>query len=115
MESEVEALSKTLAWTCGVIAQSDPEERQRIAAAYRQAQTLIAGIPLEGGDARRRIVACIERSDTYRAVEDIACVGWIMTAIQERVNERDLPHWRQLRKIIKLALKLLVQPEATVH
>ncbi|AUX79309.1 hypothetical protein [Sinorhizobium fredii] len=91
MNNEVEQLSHTLAWTCGMIAQSGPEDRQRIAIAYGEAQALVAGIPLDHGDAQPRIVACFAHSDTYRAADDIACVGWILTAIQERVNERDLP------------------------
>ncbi len=98
-----------------MIAQSGPKDRQRIALAYRQAQALIAAIPLEGGDARPRIVACFQRSDTYRAADDIACVGWILTAIQARVNERNLPDWRQLRKVVRQAVKQLPLSEATMH
>ncbi|WP_348628076.1 hypothetical protein [Sinorhizobium sp. BJ1] len=91
MRDESEELSKTLAWTCGMIVQSRPEDRQRIALAYGEAQDLVAGIPKDDGDARPRILACFARSDAYRAEDDVACVGWILTAIQERVNERDLP------------------------
>ncbi|WP_018240820.1 hypothetical protein [Ensifer sp. BR816] len=115
MENEAEHLSQTLAWTCGMIAESSPEDRRRIALAYRQAQELIAGIPLDGGDARPRIVACFKRSDTYRAADDIACVGWILTAIQERVNQRDLPDWRQFRKVIKQAVRQLSQSDPIMH
>jgi hypothetical protein len=115
MINEVEHLSQTLDWTCAMIAESGPEGRQRIALAYREAQVLIAGIPLEGDDARPRIVACLKRSDAYRASEDIACVGWILTAIQERVNERDLPDWRRLRKFVKKAVKQLPLTKPTIH
>lgn len=115
MNDETEAMSKTLAWTLGMIAQSGPEERERIALAYQEAQELVAGIPKDKGDARPRIVACFGRSDAYRAAEDIACVGWILTAIQERVNERNLPDWRKLRKVINNAVKLLPVSRPTVH
>ncbi|ULJ82748.1 hypothetical protein MF410_34545 (plasmid) [Rhizobium sp. C104] len=107
MDDEIEKLVDALDWTCGMIAQSGPDDRQRIAVAYGEAQDLITGIPLDGVDARPRIVACLQRSNNYRAVEDIACVGWILTAIQQRVNERTLPDWRQFRKVIKETLKLL--------
>lgn len=115
MDDETEKLIDTLDWTCGMIAQSGSDDRQRIALAYSQAQDLITGIPLDGGDARPRIVACLQRSNSYRAVEDIACVGWILTAIQERVNERTLPDWRQFRKVIKQTLKLLPLSGPTMH
>jgi len=81
--------------------------RQRIAAAYREAQQFVAMLPADNGDARPRIVACFERSDAYRATDDIACVGWILTAIQERVNERNLPDWRKLRRVVNNTVKLL--------
>lgn len=64
---------------------------------------------------RPRIMVCFERSDACRAANDIACVGWILTAIQERVNERDLPDWRKLRKVINNTLKMLPLSEPTVH
>ncbi|MCZ7497445.1 hypothetical protein IG197_32435 (plasmid) [Aminobacter sp. SR38] len=110
MGDESEELSKTLAWTCGMI-----EDCQRIALAYCEARDLVASIPKDNGDARPRILACFARSDAYRAEDDIACVGWILTAIQERVNERDLRDWRQLRKVINKAIELLPLREATMH
>lgn len=47
------------------------------------------------------------RFDGNRTADDIACVGWILTAIQERVNERDLPHWAKLCKIVNASMKML--------
>ncbi|MBS7708149.1 hypothetical protein [Chelatococcus asaccharovorans] len=115
MKSETRDISETLVWTCGMILQSSPEDRQRIALAYREAQELVASMPLDNGDARPRIVACFKRSDTYRAADDIACVGWTLTAIQERVNEQNLPGWRKLRKVLNEAVELLLMAEPTVH
>ncbi|WP_189362956.1 hypothetical protein [Mesorhizobium sp. M4A.F.Ca.ET.022.05.2.1] len=115
MSDESEEISNTLAWTCRMILESGPEDRQRIALAYREAQTLVASIPKNSGDARPRIAACIKRSDTYRAVDDIACVGWTLTAIEERVDERNLPIWRQLRKIIYKILRELPLSKPAVH
>lgn len=115
MNDETEDLSKTLAWACGAVLQASPEDRQRIALSYQEAQDLVAGIPKDNGDARPRIVACIDRSETYRAAENIACVGWILTALQERVNEQNLPDWRQLRKVINKTTKLLPPAKPMVH
>lgn len=115
MIDEVVDLSKTLVWTVGMITQAGPDERKRVANAYREARGLVAQIPKTDEGARPRIVACFQRSDEYRAVEDIACVGWILTAIEERVNEGDLPDWRKLRKVVKNAVKLLSDPTPTLH
>lgn len=115
MDEEAEAMSKTLIWAVGMVMQSGPTDRELIAHAYQEAQDLVATIEKDNGDARPRIVACFERSDTYRAVEDIACVGWILTAIQERVNERDLPDWRKLRKVVSNTVKMLSVSKPTVH
>lgn len=98
-----------------MILQSGPEERQRIALAYREAQELIASIPKDNGDAYPRIVACFKRSDACQAAEDIACTGWMLAAIQQRVNERNLPDWRKLRNIINQTVKLLPLSNPTVH
>ena len=98
-----------------MVLQSDPEDRQRIASAYQEAQQLVATIPTDNGDARPRIVACFERSDAYRAADNIACVGWILMAIQERVNERNLLDWRKLRKVVNNTVKLLPLSKSTLH
>jgi hypothetical protein len=91
-----------LVFTVRVIVESDAEHRQRIADAYQDARTLVATIELDDkGSARPRIVACFERFRAYKAADDVAAAGWILTAMQERVAEGDLPGWRQLRKIIK--------------
>ncbi|RMC62519.1 hypothetical protein [Sinorhizobium meliloti] len=116
MSKEVESLSKTLTWVIDSITQSGPDDREHIALAYGEAQELVASIPKdEDGDARPRIIPCFERSDACRAANDIACVGWILTAVQERVNERNLPDWRKLRKIINNTVKMLPLSEPTVH
>lgn len=112
---ETEALGRDLIWTLGLITYSGPEDRQRIALAYSQAQELVASIPKDNGDARPRIVACFERSDAYKAADDVACAGWLLTAMQERVNERDLPDWRKLRKIISNTVKMLTPAKPTIH
>lgn len=115
MSSETEDLTRTLIWTTGMISHAKPDDLKLIAAAYREARELVATIPTDNGDARPRIVACFARSDIYRAADNIACVGWILTAIQERVNERNLPHWRQLRKIVNVSVKIISGYQPTLH
>jgi hypothetical protein len=115
MTDETEALSKTLLWTTGMVLQSNTEDRQRIALAYQEALELVVCIPKDNGDANPRIMACFERSDAYRADNDIACVGWTLMALQERVNERNLRDWRKIRKVIVHTVKLLPLLKPTVH
>lgn len=100
MSDETEHLSKTLVFTLSVIIDSDAEKRQRIALAYQEAELLVATIPLDNGDARSRIKACVKRFDHYKAAGDVASAGWMLKAIQERVDEQNLPGWRKLREVI---------------
>ena len=103
-----------LLFTVKVIATSEPGDKQRIANAYQDARSLVATIGLDGeGSARPRIVACFERFNVYKTADDVAAAGWILTAIQERVAERDLPGWQQLRKIVKGAVRELPRPGRT--
>jgi len=115
MTEETKAMAGTMQWAVGMVLQSGPEDRKRIGIAYREAQELVVSIPKDNGDARPRIEACFARSDAYRAVDNIACVGWILTALQERLNERNLPGSRKLLKILTETVKLLLQPETTIH
>ncbi|WP_455273801.1 hypothetical protein [Rhizobium herbae] len=75
MSDETEHLSKTLVFTLGVIIDSDAEKRRRIALAYQEAESLVALIPLDNGDAHPRIDACFKRVDRYKAAGDVACAG----------------------------------------
>ena len=83
--------------------------------AYQEAQELVATIPPDNGDARPEILACIERFQACKAAENVACAGWMLAALQERVNERNLSGWRKLRKVIDKTVKMLPLPKPTVH
>jgi hypothetical protein len=115
MHDETKDLTETLVWAVSMITKSTAENRQRIASAYQEAQELVAGIPKENGSARPRILACFQRSDAYRATDDVACIGWTLAAIQERVNEGDLADWRKLRNVINQLVKMLPIDPPTVH
>jgi hypothetical protein len=111
---ESAALLDMLLFTVRVIVASGAEDKQRIANAYQDARSLVATIGLDHeGSARPRITACFERFNAYKAAGDVAAAGWILTAMQERVAERDLPGWRQLRKIVKGAVRELPSPGKT--
>jgi hypothetical protein len=115
MNDENEHLSKTLVFTLSVIIESDAEKRQRIALAYQEAELLVATIPLDNGGARLRIEACIKRFDRYKAAGDVASAGWMLKAVQERVEEKNLPGWRKLREVIDQASELLPLATPTRH
>ena len=110
---EAADLLETLVHTLKVIAVSDALDRQRIANARHDAERLVATIAKEEGSARPRIVACLERFSAYKDAGDVAAAGWMLTAIQERVAERDLPYWRKLRKIVDVAVRELPRPKKT--
>ena len=111
---ETADLLDTLLYTVKVIATSGPDDKQRIANAYQDARRLAATIGLDDeGSARPRIVACLERFSAYKDAGDVAAAGWMLTAIQDRVAERDLPYWRKLRKIVDVAVRELPRPKKT--
>lgn len=113
MHDETTDLMRTLAFTIGVITQNKGEMLQRIAEAYEEAQELVASIQLTNGSAHPRIVACFERLDAYKASNDIAAVGWMLTALQQRVYEKDLPEWEKLAVLVDHTISFLPRP--TVH
>jgi hypothetical protein len=115
MNDENENISITLLQLGHLVMQSDAETRERIAVAYLQAQEMVASIAKDHGDARPRIVACFECSTAFEVLDDIAWVEWMLTAVEERVNERDLRNWRSLRKVIKTVVKVLPLVKPTVH
>lgn len=111
---ETADLLDMLIFTVKVIAASEADDKQRIANAYKDARSLVATIGLDDtGSARPRITACFERFNAYKAAGDVAAAGWILTAMQERVSERDLPGWQQLRKIVRGAVRELPPPGKT--
>lgn len=111
---ETAELLDTLLYTVKVIVTSGVEDKQRIANAYQDARSLVATIGLDDeGSARPRILACFERFNAYKEADDVAAAGWMLTAIQERVAACDLYGWRQLRKIIKNAVRELPKPGKT--
>lgn len=113
-DDEAEHLMKTLFFTLHVIVENTGNDRQRIADAYSQAQALAASIPYEGGSARPRIVACLERSKAHQEANNSEAAGWMLTAIQERLSEENLPDWQKLKIVADKAAQLL-EPKRSVH
>lgn len=112
---ETNHLLETLIFTLSVIIDSKAEDRQRISEAHFSAQTLAASIPLEAGSARSRIVACLEKSQAHKEAEEIEAAGWMLTAIRERIAEKDLPEWEKMQVIAEKAAELLPEPKRSVH
>lgn len=115
MSDETADLAETLAFTIGVILQSDADKRRHIAQAYQEARQLVETIPRDNGDARPKIIACLERFEICKSIENVACAGWMLAALLERVNEQNLSGWRKLRKVIDKAVKMLPLPKPTLH
>jgi hypothetical protein len=113
-DDETEHLMGTLLFTLHVIIENTGGDRQRIADAYSQAQALAASIPWENGSARPRIVACLERSKAHQEANNLEAAGWMLTAIQERLAEQNLPDWEKLKIVADKAAQLL-EPERRVH
>ena len=104
---EADHLLETLVFTLDVIASSKAANRERISHSYSEAKAFAASIPLAGADARPRITACLKRFNVLKAAGDLAAAGWMLAALEERINEGDLPHWGELRKVADKAIGLL--------
>ena len=113
-QDEADDLTKSLAFTVGVIADSTPDDLQRIAEAYAEARILAGSLPLEAGSARPRIVACLQRFQAYKEAQRIEAAGWMLSALRERIEEKNLPGWEQLQIVADKAAQLL-QPQQSVH
>jgi hypothetical protein len=113
MSDENDDLMETLLYTVGVIRIADSEDRMSIAEAYYDARQLAGSIKLENGSARSRIVACLERFDASKAAGDVAAAGWMLTALQLRIEERELRDWRKMRAMARRAARML--PEPALH
>lgn len=115
MPDEFEDLAEALVFTLNLIVSVSDDDRRRIAAAYHEARQLAAGIDFDNGDARPRIVACIERFRLLQTAGNIEAAGWMLTALEERIAERNLPNWRKLRTVAKKAAVLLRPPSKSLH
>ena len=113
-DPETEALADTLAYTFGVISKSSEEQRAIIASAYQEARELAASIQSETNSVRPSIEACLIRFEELKAHGDFAAAGWMLTAVQERLWERNLPGWQLLTHIVDEAVNLLPVENGTI-
>ena len=117
MKHESIELMKTLVHTVSIIAKASAVEKHRISEAHTEAQALAASIPPAHGSARPRIAACLERFQTFQAAGDVAAAGWMLTALQERLAEKNLTGWEALKIVADKGAELLrpgVQPGALI-
>lgn len=116
MHDESRDMMNSLVETVGIINHHKGYDRQRIAEAYADAQAFISTIePDEEGSSRPRIVACIERYRSCQAAGDVAAAGWMLTALQERIAEKDLVGWGTMKVIADKAAKMLPVPRNRVN
>lgn len=88
----------------------------RIANAYHDARSLVATINQDCGSGRLRIEACLQQCNIYKNADDETAAGWMLAAIQERVDERNLYGWRRLGEIVDIAVhELLLSEQASLH
>lgn len=115
MNDETVDLSKKIVQIGASILNSYADDRLRIAQAYREARLRVATIPLDNGDARPKITACFGQSDFYREANDIAFGGWILMAMEIRVNEQNLRNRETLNDVVRQLVALLPVRALTVH
>lgn len=115
MNDESRDLLVSLAVITDTIVSAQEDHRSRIAEAYKDAQSMVVDIALdERGSHRPRILACFGKFDALKRAKDPAATGWMLTAMQERISEGDLPEWRAIARIVAYAVSLLgTQPKLT--
>ena len=115
VEHESIELMKTLVHTVGIIANASAVEKRRISEAHTEARALAASIPPAHGSARPRIEACLERFQIFQAAGDVAAAGWMLTALQERLAEKNLAGWEALKIVADKGAELLQAASSQVH
>lgn len=65
-------------------------------------------------DAYPRIVACMDRFEALKTAENVSCAGWMLMAVQLRLNERNLAGWEPLLAAVDRAIELLPCPDPTL-
>jgi len=104
---ETTELVQTLLSSLSVIAESDDQTRLRIRNTYRSGLMLSAHLALMGDDTPPRIGTCLAWYRAGSEAGEAASVGWLLAAIDERVNARDLRDWHTLSKLLDDAHEFL--------
>ncbi len=97
---ETTELTQTLLSSLSVIAESDDQTRLRIRNTYRSGLMLSAHFALTGDDARPGIRTCLAWYRAASEANEAASIGWLLAAIDERINARDLRDWQALQKLL---------------
>ena len=115
MPNETEEIEESLVFAYEAVKQANTLMRARIRQVYVEALEHAAELPTADGSARPRIVAFLQRLEPYKARRDMAGVGWLLAAMQERLNERNLMGWKRLKAIADATVEMLEQPSNSVH
>lgn len=115
VRDELADLAITLASVIEAIVRSDPTDVRRIGEAYRAGRALMAGIARDAEGSRPRILAGFARYETAKTAGDLAAMGWLLAAIEERLGERDLDGGAELHRIVGGVASLLPHADPTLH
>lgn len=104
---ETTDLMHTLLSSLSVVAESDDPTRTRIGNTYRSGILLSAHLALSNENVRSRIDVCLEWYRAASEADEAASLGWLLAAIDARVDARDLRDWSLLRQILDDAQSVL--------
>jgi len=97
------------------ITKSQGDTRRLIVESYTDAQAYALGLVVERKKPLARVKACFERYKLYKDSDDVAAIGWLLVAAQERIAQKDLPLWQMLESIANRAAGKLATSHHTLN
>lgn len=115
MSDETSDLIQALLVVDEAITKSQGDTRRLIVESYADAQAYVLALTAERCKPAARVKACFARYKTFKEADDVAAMGWLLVAAQERIAEKNLPAWPMLDTIAARAARKLATSQPTLN
>lgn len=115
MHDETHDLMQALLLVSEAISKSRGGVRLRILAGYTDAQAMVARLTRKKHAAPARVKVCFKRYKIYKDIDDVASMGWLLAAVQERLGENNLAGSKALKVVADKVEKELSRPQQLLH
>ena len=115
MSDETSDLVQALLVVDEAITRSRGDTRRLIVESYADAQACVLALTAERRPPAARVKACFARYKVFKDADDVAAIGWLLTAAQERIAQKNLPAWPMLDMIAGRAARKLTVSRHTLN